>query len=453
MNTHAQRPPWFDKWLGAGSPTATCLVEEAVALVAQLEHQTGARQRRRRPDDEANHRTIVEAIVSNLAYAVLLPHETGRLAVLTGKARRPRTRYDHPAFGDTFATVLQSLERIGWLIVHESPGMGEASTIAPTACFSVKVGASGIALGDFQRDVGETVVLSRKEQKGTVGAPSRELVDYPETPVTTALRGQMESVNAFLSGADITMLDDGFGAVDTFKRQQRRCFTSPRDDHHISHDRGGRMFGGWWSNLPKLRRGSIRIEGEPVTNLDYSSMFVRLAYARMGIEPPGGDLYAIPGFVGHRRAAKLIVNCLMFDEHERCRWPKVSAQDEAMPPGLTMPQARAAILAHHPELHRCFGIGLGHELMFTESTILMEVLLELKARRIVGLGLHDGLLIPGSRAVEVKALMEDVSRQITSHTIPATLAPVTPVHRSVHLSAPPYMRVVSSSRPSATALT
>lgn len=206
------------------------------------------------------------------------------------------------------------------------------------------------------------------------------------------------------------------------------------------------MFGGWWSNLNKRRRSSIRIDDEPVAILDFSSMFVRLAYAHRGLAPPEGDLYAIRGLIGHRRAAKLIVNCLMFDEHPRCRWPKVTASDEVMPKGMTMPRVRKAILHHHPELAPCFGEGLGHHLMFTESTILMEVLLELKTRGVVGLGLHDGLMVPWSRASEVKVLMEEVSRQISSHTIPVTCDPATP-STSVSLSAPPYMRAISPSLP------
>jgi hypothetical protein len=133
----------------------------------------------------------------------------------------------------------------------------------------------------------------------------------------------------------------------------------------------------------------------------------------------------------------------MFDEHHRHRWPKVTAADEAMHPGLTMPRVRAAILDHHPALAPCFGEGIGHQLMFTESTILMELLTEMKTRGIIGLGLHDGLMVPASRAADVEALMREVSREVTSHTIPVTTD--FPVHASasVSLSTPPYMRVVS----------
>jgi hypothetical protein len=53
-----------------------------------------------------------------------------------------------------------------------------------------------------------------------------------------------------------------------------------------------------------------------VATLDYSSMFARLAYAERGVQPPTGDLYAIPGLVGHRGAVKLGVRPaeVRFDE-------------------------------------------------------------------------------------------------------------------------------------------
>ncbi|WP_336489305.1 hypothetical protein [Methylobacterium nigriterrae] len=447
MTPSTQQPPqrhdWFDKWLSAGSINTTRLVEEGIARVEQHEEQTGARQRKRKAADEANHRAMVEAVVTNLARQTLTP-EAGSLAILMGKLRRPRTRYDHPAFGDTFAGIISSLEAIGWLTFHPSPGMGEASAITPTFHLSSKVHEAGISLGDFLRSAGETIILSRKDKDGASDAGfTRELVDYPDTSTSTAFRGQMEGLNAFLKEADLSFLDDGRGSVDTFRREQRRYFTCRDDDPATSLDRGGRIFGGWWTNLNKHRRGSIRIEDEPIAILDYSSMFVRLAYAHLGLTPPDGDLYAIPGLIGHRRAAKLIVNCLMFDEHHRHRWPKVTAPDEIMPPGLTMPRVRAAILAHHPELGRCFGEGIGHQLMFTESTILIEVLQELKARKVVGLGLHDGLITSRPKAYEVKTVMEDVAQQITSAFIPVTVDTIPPALPSVSLSPTPYMRAIS----------
>jgi hypothetical protein len=52
--------------------------------------------------------------------------------------------------------------------------------------------------------------------------------------------------------------------------------------------------------------------------------------------------------------------------------------------------------------------------MHQETVILVQVLEELRSRRIVALGLHDGLMVARSRANEVKTVMEEVARELTS---------------------------------------
>src|SRR5208282_6029191 len=90
-------------------------------------------------------------------------------------------------------------------------------------------------------------------------------------------------------------------------------------------DRGGRLFGdGFWLTLASGRRAYIRIDGEVVADLDFSSMFARLAYAHLGIEAPSGDLYAIPGLESYRSGVKLAFNILLFDgKGQRRKWPEV----------------------------------------------------------------------------------------------------------------------------------
>jgi len=59
--------------------------------------------------------------------------------------------------------------------------------------------------------------------------------------------------------------------------------------------------------------------------------------------------------------------------------------------------------------------------MYRESEILVRVLEEMRARRMVALGLHDGLLLPRSRADEGRTMMEVVSREFTPAGIPVAM--------------------------------
>jgi hypothetical protein len=58
--------------------------------------------------------------------------------------------------------------------------------------------------------------------------------------------------------------------------------------------------------------------------------------------------------------------------------------------------------------------------MYRESEVLLAVLHELRTRGIVGLGLHDGLLVPASRAEEVREVMENLAEALTGYRLPVT---------------------------------
>lgn len=420
-NASPERHRWFDDWRGAKGPALEGLVAEIRSAVLDAEAASGARLRKRRPVDERHHGDAVEVVVANLAHAVVMPPETGRLALLTGNGTRGRTRYDNPALGKPLRSLLHHLDEIGVLDHRGAGGRGEASSIAPTGDFARRVAGLGIDLDDFRRlPQEETVVLSKKVRKAWSGSstPSRTLVDYSDTAETTAMRDRLARVNAHVETASVDFIDDGRGPVDVHDRTQRRYFSTVEDGITPAFDRTGRFFGGFWQTLRSDRRHAIRIDGERVADLDYASLYPRLAFASVGVEPPTCDLYAIPGLGEHRAVVKRAMNCLLMDDFTRRSWPAEIAEE--MPGGWTVAMVRDAILRHHPALTPCLGVGLGLRLMKTESDILLSVLEEMKTRGIVGLGLHDGMMVAGSRAEEVRSLMMVVGREIASVDLTVT---------------------------------
>lgn len=412
-----QRHQWFDRWAVARGQRLQALAYEVRAALDAHERETVARQRRRKESVRANRDTAVEIIVANLAHAVLMPPETGRLAVLTGNNGKRIPRYTSPATGKVLRDLLNTMDAIGLTDTKLPQGPGEASSVAPSDDFCRRVRQAGIELSDFGRhEREEVIVLSRKTAYKGLPGP-KEILDYVETAKTTAMREEVRSFNAFMESASITFEDDGGEPVDIHKRTFRRHFVQL--DTGDLFDHGGRLYGGFWQNLKRERRPFVRIEGEQVALLDFSSMFTRLAYARMGLTPPAGDLYAIPGLEAHRPAVKVLVNALLFDGHHRTTWPKDA--EEEMPIGWDVPGMKKAILRHHPHLRRMFGRRIGHNLMHTESEVMVETLKELQSRRIVALGLHDGLLIPASRADEARDVMEAVALDTTSAHLPVVL--------------------------------
>ena len=385
---------------------------------------------------------MVEGVVCNLAYAILHPSSTGWLAVNTRNGTRGRTRYDNRAFGKTYRTLLELLANEDLLERQISGAIrGENSSIRPTERFAGLVRPTDISFADFAHDpVQEVIILSRVTR--TYSGEShrwtrrKQRVDYADTDLSNNYRSAVQELNAFLDKSDITFVDDGLEPrVDPQSRTMTRRFTV-FDDQETRFDQVGRLFGGFWMALKRERRKQIRINGEPVVDLDYSTMFTRLAYADLWLPAPEGDLYAIPSLEAHRDGVKLAMNCFLFDETpDRRSWPKdmsfsYETGDDAteddtskgkLPDGWTVSKTKKAILSVHPALGRAWGRGLGYRLMWQESEILMAVLRELMEHDIPALGLHDGLLVPVSRADTAMQAMRTASKRVVGVELPCSV--------------------------------
>lgn len=428
---------WFDRWLIArGEP-----LKQFVGEITQIVRSREQRERARRPDDEKNHRRIVEGVVCNLAYAVLNPPPTGWLAV--NSRNEAKTRYDNRAFGKTYRTLLELLANEGLLERQISKAIrGEVSSIKPTERFAGLVRPTDINFGDFARDpVQEVIILSRVTRTYSEEthrcSKRKKIVDYVDTATSNGYRSAVQELNAFLDKADIAFLDDGLEPrVDPYSRTLTRRFTVFNDEK-TRFDRVGRLFGGFWMSLKRERRKQIKINGEPVVDVDYASMFTRLAYVDIWQPAPDGDLYAIPGLEAHRDGVKLAMNCFLFDPTPNRRsWPKDmewfnseadcdvpddSASKGRLPDGWTVSKTKKAILAVHPALGRSWGRGLGYRLMWQESEILMAVLMELMDQNIPALGLHDGLLVPASRTDAALQAMRAASKKVVGVELPCSM--------------------------------
>jgi hypothetical protein len=208
----------------------------------------------------------------------------------------------------------------------------------------------------------------------------------------------LRAINAWLAKADIRF-DDAVcdEPVDVQARQLRRYFTLGR------FDRGGRLFGGFWETLPKpVRLQGIRIERERVVGLDYSQLNPLLAYHVAKASPASGDAYTLPGLEKHREGVKKIFNAMLFN-HPVVKFPK-GARD-LFPRRVRCEEVTDAILQRHPMLKGVLSCtGIGHQLQFLESEIMMGVLRKCQKRNIVALPVFD--------CVVVKAFVEGAVREI-----------------------------------------
>lgn len=413
-------------------------------LVEAYEGSTASRTRARKVADQRTFCGLVEVVTANLARAVLRPSPSGALAVRVGKAAQARTRFENPIFGKQLRPLLDHLEALGLVELDVSNRRHEVSNLRPTAKLAGMVRQDGVTLRDFGRHGDEECILLFERVERTNGS-TRHRMDYRDSETTHAMRAGVRRLNDSLSAADIRFVPDGQAPeVNDRDRTLARYFLAGPDGE-ARFDRGGRLYGGWWLNLPAMRRHGIRIDGEPVADLDFSSMFVRLAYAHLGKTPPGGDLYALPGLEDHRSGVKLAINTLFWDSSRgRKSWPKemgvgvgTDVEAQACPGGPaaaykgrlpvgwgSVARLKAAILERHEGLGEAFGRDLGATLMFRESEIMMGVLERLAAEGTTALPLHDGIIVPRSKVDRAKAAMMEIAAGMAGGEFPVMEKPV-----------------------------
>ena len=156
-----------------------------------------------------------------------------------------------------------------------------------------------------------------------------------------------------------------------------------------------------------------------MVELDYAQLNPMLAYAKVRCSPPPGDAYALPGLEDHRDGVKKVFNALLFDTEPRERFPKgvnVKFRRKAK-----IGDVIHAIYEKHPRLKAVLGTGAGFGLMFLESEIMMRVLECLQEKGVVGLPVHDAVIVKASKVEEAMAVMKDAFKRQTGSEIEVRL--------------------------------
>jgi hypothetical protein len=149
----------------------------------------------------------------------------------------------------------------------------------------------------------ETVIL--RDNEGN-------LIDYVDTDLTRRLRRNLAIINEGLCAAVIGLQGRTIRPGDLLHAGPVKLGAVHSDLHRTfnrgSFDLGGRMYGGWWQNIPKEFRSNITVNGSATIELDYPRLHPTLLYREAG-QRPDGDPYEIPRW--DRRLVKVAFNTLM----------------------------------------------------------------------------------------------------------------------------------------------
>ena len=347
---------------------------------------------------------MVANLVANLAALTAYRPHGPRLIVSSRHLKH--TRYARPSFPlKAFAEVVGSLERLGYLDRIVGTYKGLRTTLGPTSRLLGHLPRFGETPAVGRLRGAESILLKAPVPRNKV----KVLVEYEDTDHSTQLRQEMETINGAINASAITL-----------NRQRQlpvhlvRQFLLPSKVAPPKFKGHGRLYWGWWQGLEKAQRAGIQIDGHRVAELDYSGMFARLAYAEVGIPPPPGDLYE--GLGMSRAAGKTAISALL------CRvGPMVRLPDDLkseLGEGWNGRRVMAAVQSKHQAIAPLFCQGIWPRLMFTESQIMVSVLLELIQRGIVALPIHDGLLVGEPHAEVCAEVMREAAFKVTGFEFP-----------------------------------
>lgn len=405
FTSNERRPVRFNPDRRAGSKRLKALIETFRVFLTAKERELGLRARRRTPEEEAGFRSAVEAISCNLL-AVSMLHPETRIAVPRDNSLMAGAgKGGNPVYGRHFIALLDLLSEAHLGLIDGTTGhrggagkKGVRTLIAPLPALAAHLPLGAIEWGDLRSEKA-TEVLVLKSRKDPKSNTSREL-PFEETGRTRQYRREVERLNKRIAAADVTVLKDGeHWPADPTDRSLRRIFNNE------TWNNGGRLFGGFWEIMRRKDRFEfIRIEGEPILEVDYGQLFPRLAYARTGTPPPDGDLYEALEFPQSRSGWKKIVNAMLFAEKRLTAWPE--GTKELMPEGMRPAEAYATVERVHAPIAGLFWTGVGYALMFAESVMLLNALEGLAKSGIVALPVHDAVIVAASRAEKAREILQ-----------------------------------------------
>jgi hypothetical protein len=406
----------FDPYRCPRSEKARAVVADVLTQLQNYERHRALRKRARKATDQEAFETAVSTIVCNLIHHHLTgtPGDTGIYVTRSNQVLGQRSRYRPVAYGKTLPKVLDELAAPEMAFV--TMDMGYQGYFGPARRTTIRAGERlvsriedyGLRLEDLGKENDGEVIILRRAKVGFWD--EGDLIEYEDTEQTRRYRSEVQTINRWLAEAEIDFDSDAASrAVDVSDRRLRRHFTQG------SFESGGRLFGGFWQALRKRERfAGLHIDQSAIATLDYAQMAPRILYGIAGKPPPDGDAYDLGDPLRMPRdGVKKVLNSMLFAAKPLDRMPKGTRQLFAASVGIGELVDR--INDRHQDIAHLFCTGIGHRQQFIESEILVDVLLALKQVGIVGLPVHDAVIVPHDRIDETRRIMEQAFEDHTGH--------------------------------------
>jgi len=256
----------------------------------------------------------------------------------------------------------------------------------------------------------ELIVIRAKKEKKKVGKRTikivRNIEDKEETDAITNSRRILQDYNELLERTYIDVDDEHLTAEEQGKLRKYTLDLSRKRVHRVfnndSWEEGGRFYGAWWMECPKLLRKFIVLNGEPTIELDYSGVHVHLMYAleRINYAAKAEDAYTLEGYP-HRDLNKYVfliaVNAGGDDDCVDGVWKRLVVKRKLKEYGIwNKDQIRDVLLAlkaKHEPIKDYIASSKGVKLQYIDSCIAEEIVEYFTKRNIPILTVHDSFIV------------------------------------------------------------
>lgn len=170
---------------------------------------------------------------------------------------------------------------------------------------------------------------------------------------------------------------------------------------------GGRLYGGYWQDLSKSERLSLRIDGEPVAEIDFRTMQPRILFGLKGL-PLDFDPYLVPGFDIDRETGKLVYNRLVNRNGKAVRTCPINFTDEFRNSFVDRDSFRRFVLKMEERLSpvaECFGKNPWRVLQKEESELLLSILRLCLNEGMPAYPVHDSLIVKSVQSERARRIM------------------------------------------------
>jgi len=287
--------------------------------------------------------------------------------------------------------IRDQLEKAGLIEVRlgyydiDHPERSKLTAITPTPKLVQLMQESGLSLGDVVRPPAVTTVLT--EPSTTAGEMPQKVREQDRL---------IKRYNEWIGG---------------FTLHQPNGWTSSRIHlvRLFKHDwtTGGRLYGGFWIDMPRVERATLLIDGEQTCELDYKSLHPHILYAWSGWQLEF-DPYVVPGFEqASREVGKKVFNRLINGKTTALKFIKKDYHPY-LQSGKELDSFVAAMMDRLTPIKHRFASQAWGQLQKEDSELALKVIERCMKEGIPVYPIHDGFRVRVRDKKQVECIMMDV---------------------------------------------